>query len=452
MPALESMDRDFLEFLCICAEKKIRVVTVKPPRRASLRRLRYAGFVSLDGFQPSPSALADFRARQAAKMAKQIPADTCAPEDSPAPAARDEGGAVAARSGDEKEHAAATAAPPKRNPARSMREKAERFEADRRAREPLSNPAKFVSLAEESDLASPASQSEAALVTPVETRPPLRSTNNRGAVQVANGEGPEPRPRPVHPREPRSRREQPTPDAAAPIIEYQGASGTAREASGAAGSPVASRIEDRAPLDEPAKAAIPSPAHPTGAELAAAIRKWAADNRAPLIRISLFLFNSQSGVRTLSEAKHPKDETIAKVRAFLDHPPSTDELPRRPPQNRPAYVPRPLRANGGALAVAQVRRTQTKRAQNWLDAGKRAEDAPTGLRLEIRAEEKRRVELARQADPVEQAKTIIRRKTRAPVFGAEYADPPGPKGKFFIGRRLVTKNELLAEAERLAAA
>lgn len=67
----------------------------------------------------------------------------------------------------------------------------------------------------------------------------------------------------------------------------------------------------------------------------------------------------------------------------------------------------------------------------------------------MRSIQRRREDEARQADPVEQAKIKIRRKTRLPVHGAEWADPPGPKGHFFIGNRVVDEAELIRYAGTL---
>jgi hypothetical protein len=58
----------------------------------------------------------------------------------------------------------------------------------------------------------------------------------------------------------------------------------------------------------------------------------------------------------------------------------------------------------------------------------------------------RDAEEARLACPVEQAKTQLRKRF-SPVVSAEFLDPPGPEGKFLVGRKLVDEAELLAMAK-----
>jgi len=94
MTALEPLDRDFLDFLCAAAHHRCHVRAVKAPRRASLRRLRFAGLVGMDTFLPSGSAMSDWMVRNIPPSPPQ--AATAAGEEQPTPkAAEAEGGAVA---------------------------------------------------------------------------------------------------------------------------------------------------------------------------------------------------------------------------------------------------------------------------------------------------------------------------------------------------------------------
>jgi hypothetical protein len=416
MARLNQAELELLDFLCAAAYFRCRVKRLRGSCKSPIRRLRYAGLVALQGFAPSPWAMKDWIDRQPPERLIQTifetPAQSRTPElaEPAEPGPEADGGGASVR--DECQPAIVDEAPPPDH-------------------HDISETAAAVAVAQPADEPPPAPESEAVATTPVVARPPLTDAD------------------------------------LAFEFEYQGAPESAREAlsvpllGGTEAEQSARRIEDRAPHDEPAavrNCPPPSPAHhqaplaerrPSGAELADQLERWARASDAPIIRVSLFLFNSQSGIRSLRDSKHPKDSTIAKVRAFFESPPAIEELPERPPQNRPPYVPKQP-SNDGARAAAAVRQAQTSRARNWLDSGKTIADAPPSMKIEIRAELTRRAEQARRADPVEQAKLIIRRKTRLPVFGAEVTD--GPKGKFFIGRRLVTEKELLAEARRLDAA
>lgn len=97
MTGLHPIDRELLYFLCSCTHHRVRVVRIKAQRAAALRRLRYAGLVSFDGFQPSQSALADWLERDQTT----VPSDSKAPAEPPEPeAASAEGGGADARCAD----------------------------------------------------------------------------------------------------------------------------------------------------------------------------------------------------------------------------------------------------------------------------------------------------------------------------------------------------------------
>jgi hypothetical protein len=107
-----------------------------------------------------------------------------------------------------------------------------------------------------------------------------------------------------------------------------------------------------------------------------------------------------------------------------------------------------------AARASQARkRTVRAEAQRALDAGKTTSDVPKradlrGAMVELTAN----AEAQRRAnDPVEQAKSYIRRRTGKAVFGAEVTLGDAGKGKFVVGRITMTEKELFAYAKRLEA-
>ncbi len=87
-------------------------------------------------------------------------------------------------------------------------------------------------------------------------------------------------------------------------------------------------------------------------------------------------------------------------------------------------------------ALIAARRRQKAYAHRLIGKGKAAEVT----RWEA---EKAAADAARLADPLEQAKTRLRRRGFT-VFAAEVTG--GPKGKFYVGGRLMTEAELMAKA------
>lgn len=57
MLSLDPIDLELLYFLCAAKHHRCRVKSIRAPRKASLRRLRDARLVSLDGYEPSASAI-----------------------------------------------------------------------------------------------------------------------------------------------------------------------------------------------------------------------------------------------------------------------------------------------------------------------------------------------------------------------------------------------------------
>lgn len=403
---LDPLDRELLNFLCSCANGRVKVVRVKSPRQASLRRLRHAGLVGMDNYLPSGSAMADWHERKQ----DRTPAEESKPELPPRPAAGGGGGAVVAR--DDLQHAIAEeAAPPRRTrkPTPTILERAKRFEAKRQA--------------------AAAKKSKPARVRPVAGSPDEPPAQASAAA-------------PERPNEARPAFEQNT----------QEASGTAREAPGAVESTTAQRILDRASTPEPAPIAPPARApRISGAELMAEVDAFIATNGLSASRFSKLAFGRPSALREMRRTAVPIDSTIERARAFMANPPPEAFAPRRTGRPRGVSIlpatdaQRVHRARiGGA-----VRRGINNRAQARIDAGL-PPSLSSGANVKLAQETliRQQVEIDRLADPVEKAKTVLRKRF-APVVNAEVVD--GPAGKYLVGRKFVSKAELLAWADRLAA-
>jgi hypothetical protein len=95
MTALDPIDRELLDFLCACAHHRVRIVQIKAPRLASLRRLRHGGHVGIDDHLPSGSALLNWIERQRTKS--EAANASVAVDEPPAPKAAEQGGGGDAR-------------------------------------------------------------------------------------------------------------------------------------------------------------------------------------------------------------------------------------------------------------------------------------------------------------------------------------------------------------------
>jgi hypothetical protein len=326
MASLDYLDRELLDFLCACAHHRVRVIRIKAPRLAALRRLRLARLVGFDDYAPSGSALADWTERQRTKSegAPQL----CAAEEPPAPAAVEpEGG------GDARETAPPPKARRKRGASRTMAQRAERFDEARAQR------------------------------------------------------------------------------------DTQGASGTTRKVPGeeSSGSSPRHAGERRdtvgAPINPSAGTGIPAdpPASP-----------------------------NEPTVESAAVAEDPNEP-----RPALDDAAAVDLKVNARAGLRLRLSPEAH----SARVVAGIKRAVRQKAQEALDAGTPAHKAGNvHVRSAMLDIERRRVEDARLADPLEQAKTVIRQGGWA-CFAAVIGG--GPVGHFFIGNRVVTETELLAFAERL---
>lgn len=347
MTPLEPIDRELLDFLCACAHHRVRVIRVKSPRAASLRRLREAGLVGRDDHLPSGCALLDWIASQKTKSAAALHAR--AVEEPPQARAADRQGGGDARKVAPSPHARdvydtiATIAfafgdkapkpPAKRSGPPSMAERARRFEGQRNT---------------------------------------------------------------------------------------QGASGTPKKGPSASSSGDASRIEDRAPTQ-------PSIQSPHGRVDLPAV--------APAVDESAVAADEPNEPRpALGDVCRPVDR---KGNARRD-PTQAPDLPLTELRDRQVL--------SGHRHAAAVRRGREQSAAALVDAGVNPASQNSMVCAQMHAIVRRREEEARLADPVEQAKTIIRQRGWV-CFAAVISG--GPKDKFYIGNRLVTKAQLLAFAENL---
>lgn len=153
----------------------------------------------------------------------------------------------------------------------------------------------------------------------------------------------------------------------------------------------------------------------------------------------------------------PSDPSLGPAPGPPAEPPAAPPRPRRKVLVLPAAEPatlavhpaRPARADAPAIGAVEPlpagwSRTAwtVQRRMQGADARRAAGDGVTA-RIAQREIDKRAAEAARLADPLEQAKTRLRRRGFA-VFAAEVTG--GPKGKFYVGGRLLTEAELLAKA------
>lgn len=254
------------------------------------------------------------------------------------------------------------------------------------------------------------------------------------------------------------------------------------------------------PVDEGEGAArhavAPSPTV-TGAQLVAEIEEFL--ERCPEISKTLFcdyVFNSKSAMWKLGRRKAVGAEVVKRIRDTIAEPPASLQRQRearnKPHDHRgvtevvlkPLYgqeaalvpfarspaapvaskvnkPPRPRRAAPCASSneklqfqrqAQQAMRTNRKAAEAFLDSGKSSSDATSvSMKIEARKVEVRRAEEARLADPIEQAKIYIRRRTGKAVFGAEVTLGEKGKGKFVVGLITMSQKEMLDYASKLRA-
>ena len=185
----------------------------------------------------------------------------------------------------------------------------------------------------------------------------------------------------------------------------------------------------------------------SGSDLADELEAFIAEHGLLRTRVSQAAFGCSSGIASLRRFKFPKPKTIERARSFLANPGPLDAL-------RPSARKSPNRRKADSAVARRTReifsasRAQAmKRIEKGLPIGD-VKDVPVRVRVAQMQLESELKEKARLACPIEQAKTLLRRRYPM-VVTAEIVG--GPKGKFVVGNRTVDEKELLAMAERLAA-
>lgn len=181
----------------------------------------------------------------------------------------------------------------------------------------------------------------------------------------------------------------------------------------------------------------------TGDQLADELDAFIAKHGLARTRVAKAALKHSSGIASLRRFKFPAARTIERVRSFLADPGPLEELKpgKRQPQSRRNPDAETIRRQ---RAINSASRAQAmKRIEDGLPVGD-VKDVPVRVRCaQIKLEQELK-DQARLACPVEQAKTVLRRR-HAPVVSAETVG--GPKGKFVVGRKTVSKSELLEMAE-----
>jgi hypothetical protein len=224
------------------------------------------------------------------------------------------------------------------------------------------------------------------------------------------------------------------------------------------------------PAEAQAAAVLPSepppatPPRPTGAELATKLEAWAKANGASINRLSLQIFQSQTSIRFLRKSQRPVQATIAKVEAFLADPVPADKLPPLPGPPRKAPLVNPFYGSPESQVTDAVRAARTmqrvkqnvrKQARAALDAGisPAAASPNAGVRGAMRDLREADEAARRAADPIEQAKTVIRAKGFTCFDATVVLGEKKGRDRYIIrmrsGDKICTAAELLAEAERL---
>lgn len=184
----------------------------------------------------------------------------------------------------------------------------------------------------------------------------------------------------------------------------------------------------------------------TGADLAAELDALLA--RRPELsksKIGLLLRNKRNGIEEIRSAIKPLPSTVAKVRAFIAAPPAEALLLTSEELSR---INSDSARRGVDKRCATIRRDAVSQARRILD-GDTSIKRNAVISAAVRDLKAQRQNEARLADPVERAKLKLQRAGYRPVVCATIIG--GPEGLFVVGRRRVTKDELLRLAEGVAA-
>jgi hypothetical protein len=200
---------------------------------------------------------------------------------------------------------------------------------------------------------------------------------------------------------------------------------------------------------EPAPEMLPhsASAH-DGDALALELERFCQANGIAPTRFGKICCSGRGSILRILRRNQPTDYLVAQIRAGLDNPPAELFAPRKARrQLATSYDAEKIRRSAARRADA-VRKGAIAKAMHRIEQGLGPADVRGGgvhIRIAQIAIESRLKEEARLADPVEQAKTILRRRY-APVVSAEIVN--GPAGMFVVGRKTVSKSEMLEMAER----
>lgn len=192
----------------------------------------------------------------------------------------------------------------------------------------------------------------------------------------------------------------------------------------------------------------------TGAQLAAEIDRLLASNRGiAKRRVGKLLYGTPNGVEQIRRKGWITQKVVERVRDLCANPPPEVFTP--PHKVRPKN-PKPKRrrlstAERGWRISAGIKRANRLKALARIEAGLDARKAGAALMLTQRTIEAMMEQEARGRDPVEQAKTLLRRSGRVVYSMSVHG---GPKDKFIIsgrGSEPIGTEELLELASRLAA-
>ena len=188
----------------------------------------------------------------------------------------------------------------------------------------------------------------------------------------------------------------------------------------------------------------------TGAELAEEIE--ALIRRVPGLarrRIGPLVYGTPSGINKLRQKGRVTQVVVDRVRALIANPPPEAFSP--PPKARKQKPERLSTAERGWRIAAGMKKANRIKAEARIAAGLDARNAGAALRITQRAIERTMEQRARAHDPIEQAKTLIRRSGRVVYSMSVHG---GPSDKFIIsgrGSEPIDTEELLQLAQGLAA-
>lgn len=194
----------------------------------------------------------------------------------------------------------------------------------------------------------------------------------------------------------------------------------------------------------------------TGSDLAAELDTLlAGDPKLSKWRIGKIVYGCKCGVETIRRRLRVLPLTVERVRALCANPPpeayakplgrpAQPKAPRAP--RKIACHRRPITEAHSTKMLAGIKRSQRAQAKERIAQGLDSASASPGVRITQRYLEKQAADMARIADPVEQAKLKLRRNNRVVFSESVYG---GRKDRFIVsgrGRESISTAELMALA------